>query len=288
MQKKILAVISLALLVLMAIVLSLQPAIAANRASDAPVPDVIDFKDVFIPPDAFVEHVVVIGANVTIAGAVSDEVVVINGNLTLLPTAQLEKRVFVLGGRFTEEAGAVVKRGIVNLEAASTNITSILLAALLVFLWGFVQLAATFALLVILPALSWGFRSRCSQLAVVCQSACGKAVVLGLLSGLAFLLLESLLIVSVIGMPLALFMGLFFLLTAIFGASGVCLAIGGRLAAKTGEFDKPAWLQTLYGTAFVSLIANIPFLGPLFLAFILLLGIGLVSLAFMQKADDLL
>lgn len=287
MQKIFWVTVSLALLVLTAIALPLQPAIAANGPSDAPVPDIIGFKNVFIPQDAFVEHVVIIGGNVTIGGTVSDEVVVINGNLTLLPTAQLEKRAFVLGGHFTEEAGAVVKKGIVNLEAGSTNTTSILLAALLVFLCGFIQLIATFALVIILPAQSWGFRSRCQQLALVCQSSCGKAVTLGLLSGLAFLLLESLLIVSIVGMPLALFIGLFFLLTAIFGASGVCLAIGGRLAAKTGEFNKPAWLQTLYGTIVVALVANIPFLGPLFLGFILLLGVGLVSLAFLQEADAL-
>lgn len=288
MLKKFLAAISLVLLVLMGIALLLQPAIAANKPSDIQVPDVIDFKNVFIPRDAVVEHVVVVGGNVTIAGTVIDEVVVINGNLTLLPTAQLEKRVFVLGGRFGEESGAIVKKGIVNLEAGSTNITSILLAALLIFLWGFIQLAATFALLIILPALSWGLRSRCRQLELVCQAACGKAVALGLLSGLAFLLLESLLIVSIVGMPLAIFMGVFFLLIATFGASGVCLAIGGRLAAKTGEFDKPAWLQTLYGAIVVALVANIPFLGPLFLSFILLLGVGVVSLAFMRKPDDLL
>lgn len=285
MEKK-LVIVSLALLLLMGVVLPLHPAIAANQPSAPPVPDVIDFKDVFIPPDAFVEHVVVVGGNVTIAGTVSDEVVVINGNLTLLPTAQLEKRAFVLGGHFTEEAGAAVKKGIVNLEASSSNITSILLAALLVLLWGFVQLAVTFTLVIILPLLSWGFRSRCRQLELVCQFSCGKAVALGLLSGLAFLLLESLLIVSVIGMPLALLVSLFFLLTAVFGASGVCLAIGGRFAAKTGDFDKPIWLQTLYGTAVVALIANIPFLGPLFLAFILLLGVGLVSITFIKKADE--
>lgn len=285
MQKKFLAVISLAMLVLMAFALPLQSAVAGNRPSDASVPDVIDFKNVFIPPDAVVEHVVVVGGNVTIAGTVIDEVVVINGNLTLLPTAKLEKRVFVLGGRFTEEAGAVVKKGIVHLEAGTANITSILLAALLVFLWGFVQLTATFALVILLPALSWGFRSRCRQLELICRSACGRAVVLGLLSGVAFLLLESLLIVSIVGMPLALFIGLFFLLLAIFGASGVCLAIGGRLAAKTGEVDKPAWLQTLYGAIVVALVANIPFLGPLFLAFILLLGVGLVSMTIMDKAE---
>lgn len=285
MQKKFWAAVSLALMILTVITLPLQPASAANRLSADSAPDVIDFKDVFIPPNAFVEHVVVIGADVTIAGNVSDEVVVINGNLTLLPTAQLEKRVFVLGGRFTEEAGAVVKRGIVNLESGSNNITSILLAALLVFLWGFVQLTITFTLLMILPALSWGFRSRCQRLESVCQSSCGKAAAMGLLLGLAFLLLESLLMVSVIGLPLALVVGLFFLLTATFGASGVCLAIGGRLAAKAGEFDNPAWLKSLYGAAFVSLITNIPFIGPLFLAFILLLGVGLVSLALFQEAD---
>jgi len=285
MQKKFWAAVSLALMILTVITLPLQPASAANRLSADSAPDVIDFKDVFIPPNAFVEHVVVIGADVTIAGNVSDEVVVINGNLTLLPTAQLEKRVFVLGGRFTEEAGAVVKRGIVNLESGSNNITSILLAALLVFLWGFVQLTITFTLLMILPALSWVFRSRCQRLESVCQSSCGKAAAMGLLLGLAFLLLESLLMVSVIGLPLALVVGLFFLLTATFGASGVCLAIGGRLAAKAGEFDKPAWLKSLYGVAFVSLITNIPFIGPLFLAFILLLGVGLVSLALFQEAD---
>ena len=287
MRKIILAAVSLTLMVLIVSALSLQPAAAANQPLASSLPDVIDFKDVSIPPGAVAEHVVVIGANVTIGGNVSDEVVVINGNLTLLPTAQLEKRVFVLGGRFIEANGSVVKKGIVNLEASSNNITSILLAILLILLWGFVQLTITFTLLILLPALSWGFHSHCQRLKLVCQSSCGKAVVLGLLSGLAFLLLESLLMVSVIGLPLALFVGFFFLLTAIFGASGVCLAIGGRLAAKAGEFDRPPWVKTLYGTAFVSLITNIPFIGPLFLAFILLLGMGLVSLTLFQETDNL-
>lgn len=286
MQKKILVAISLTLLVLTVVALPLQPATAANRPPDPP--DIIDFKNVFIPQDATVEHVVVFGGNVTIAGKVTDEVVVINGNLSLLPTAQLEKRAFVLGGRLSEETGATVKKGIINIEASSTNITSILLAAMLIFLWGFIQLTVTFALLIILPAMSRVFQSRCRQLEWVCRSVCGKAMALGLLSGLAFLILESILIVSIVGMPLAFFLGLCFLLLAIFGASGVCLAIGSRLVAKTGEFDKPTWLQTFYGAVVVALAANIPFIGPLIFSFVLLLGVGLVSLALFQKPDDLL
>ena len=266
------------------ITLPLPAAAATNQPSDPP--DVIEFKNVFIPQNAVFEHVVVIGGNVTIAGTVVDEVVVINGDLTLLPSAQLEKRVFVLGGRFTEEAGAVVKKGIINIEATSTNITSILLAVLLLMLWGFIQLTITFALLIILPALSWCFRSRCRHLELVCKATCGKAIVLGLLAGLAFLLMESLLFVSVVGMPIAIFVGFLFLVVAVFGTSGVCMAIGGRVVAKTGEFDKPAWLKTLYGAIAVSAAINTPFLGPLIFVFVLLLGVGLVSLAIFQKADD--
>ena len=286
MQKKILAAISLALLAFAVIALPLQPAAAANQPPSPP--DIIDFKNVFIPQEATVEHVVVFGGSVTIAGKVTDEVVVINGNLNLLPTAQLEKRAFVLGGHLSEELGATVKKGIINLEASSTNITSILLAAMLMFLWGFIQLSVTFAFLIILPTLSQFFQSRCRHLERVCRSACGKAIALGLLSGLAFLLLESLLIVSVVGIPFAFILGLCFILVAIFGASGVCLAIGGKIVSKMGEFDKPLWLQTLYGAIVVALVTNIPFIGPLIFSFVLLLGIGLVSLALFQKSDDLL
>ena len=111
---------------------------------------------------------------------------------------------------------------------------------------------------------------------------------MGLLSGLAFLLLESLLIVSVVGIPFAFILGICFILAAIFGTSGVCLTIGGKIVSKMGEFDKPHWLQTLYGAIVVALVANIPFIGPLIFSFVLLLGIGLVSLALFQKPDDLL
>lgn len=286
MHKKILAAIGLALLVITVVALPLQPVTAANRLPDPP--DIVDFKNVFIPSDATVEHVIVFGGNVTIAGKVTDEVVVVNGNLNLLPSAQLEKRAFVIGGRLSEEAGATVKKGIINLEASSTNITSILLASLLILLWGFIQLTITFALLIIIPTLSWVFQARCRHFEWICRSACGKAVTLGLLSGLAFLLLESLLIVSVVGIPFAFILGLCFILVAIFGTSGVCLAIGGKIVSKMGEFDKPLWLQTLYGAIVVALAANIPFIGPLIFSFVLLLGIGLVSLALFQKPDDLL
>lgn len=288
MKKKVLIIVILMLALFIGITLALQTTAAASQSSPASVPDVIDFKNVFIPQATVVDHVVVIGGNVTIGGTITDEVVVINGNLTLLSTAQLEKRVFVLGGHLNKEDGAIIKKGVINLEASSSNTASILSAALLLLLFGFVQLAVTFALLLILPALSYGFRVQCQQLARVCQLAGGKAAALGFLSGLAFVLLESLLVVSVVGIPLAFLVGIFFLLTAIFGASSVCQAIGEWLAAKTGEFDRPIWQQTLYGAAFVSLAANIPFLGPLFLGFILLLGVGVVGFSFFQDLNDFL
>ena len=285
MKKILLVVVSLALLLLIGLSLALHSATSASHSS--PSPDIIDFKNVYIPQATAVDHVVVIGGDVTIGGEVTDEVIVINGNLTLLSTAQLNKHVFILGGHLTKDSGAVIKEGVVNLEATSSNVASILLAILLLLLLGFMQLVVTFALLLILPVLSWAFHSRCRQLAGLCQSAGGKAAALGVLSGLAFVLFASLLILSVVGMPLALFVGLAFLIIAIWGASGVCLAIGEWFAGKTGEYDQPAWLQTLYGATIVALTVNIPFLGPLFLGFILLLGVGVVSMSILKDPDKL-
>ena len=108
---------------------------------------------------------------------------------------------------------------------------------------------------------------------------------MGLLLGLAFLLLEMLLVISVVGIPLALLTGLVFMLAATFGVSGVCQALGGKLAAKVGDSGKPAWIQAFYGALAIVLIANIPFLGPVFLVFILLLGAGLLALTITQKSD---
>ncbi len=284
MKKVFLFFIILSLALFIGLSLALHSATTASHSS--PSPDIIDFKDVFIPHATVVDHVVVIGGDVTIGGEVTDEVVVINGNLTLLSSAKLDKHVFILGGHLTKEADAVIKEGVVNLEATSSNIASIMLAVLLLLLFGFMQLVVTVALLLILPALSWGFRSRCWQLAEICQSAGGKAATLGMLSGLAFVLLVSLLILSVVGLPLAFLVGMSFLIIAIFGASGVCLSIGEWIAGKTGEFDRPAWLQTLYGATVVALTVNIPFIGPLFLGFILLLGVGVVSLSFLKEPNN--
>lgn len=282
-MKKILVGISLLLMVFTANTISVKAANVANEESSPP--DIIEFNNLFIPEEAIVEHVVVFGGSVTIAGKVTDEVVVINGNLNLLPTAQLEKRAFVLGGHLNEETGAAVKKGIINFEAGSSNTNSILLAFFLTIFWGLIQLTITFALLIILPVLSWLFRPWCQQVELECHSRCGKAVALGLLAGLAFLLMECLLVVSVVGMPFVFLIGLGFLLIAIFGTSSICMSIGRKIAVMMGGVEKPMWLQTSYGAIVIALVVNLPFVGPLMFFFLLLLGVGLVSLALFQKPD---
>lgn len=288
MKKAFLLTSIIALFMLTIFAMTAQTAaFAADRPSEQRGPDVIGFNQVFIPPDALVDHVVIIGSDATIAGTVTNEVLVINGTLTLLPTAKLEKRAFILGGHFIGADGAVVKKGIVNLETGSANMTSLFLTALLMLFWGFVKIVISIILVIILPILSWSFPVRCQRLAAVCRADSGKAAALGVLVGLAFLLLEMLLLISIVGIPLALLLGLLFVLVAIFGVSGVCQAVGGKLAAKMGESDKPAWIQAFYGILAIVLIANIPFLGPMFLLFILLLGIGVLALTFTQKSNTM-
>jgi hypothetical protein len=248
--------------------------------------DVVEWKDVVIPHNTVVENVVVMGGNVTIAGTVKDEVVVINGNLTLQKTAQLWQRATVIGGHINREDGSVVREGIINIGPASTNIMGILLAGLLVILMEFVQLVLTAALVVIPPVLSWLFPRQCAQLLTVCERNVFKNVVLGVLCSIAFLIIEALMVLSIIGFPLAIFLGLLFIAVMLFGLNGLCAAIGARIAARIDARDKPLLIQNLYGSTALALMINIPFAGFLVLLLAMLFGIGSVLLLLLKKRKN--
>ncbi|WP_425058153.1 hypothetical protein SCACP_28010 [Sporomusa carbonis] len=260
-----------------------QPAFAKPFFHGSGLRDVVKLEDVIIPQGDMVDNVVVMGGNVTIAGAVKDEVVVINGDLTLQQTAQLNERAFVIGGQIIREEGAVVRKGFVNVGPGFANLTSILLAGAIVLLLGFVTLAVAAVLVVIPPILAWYFPKKNSQLQTICERYFLKNMKLGILSSIAFFIIEALLVISIIGLPLALLLGALFLAAAILGVSGLCTSIGTRIAARIGSADKPILIQTLYGSVAVALIANIPFVGLLALLFVVLFGIGAVAIDMFGK-----
>jgi hypothetical protein len=287
MNKRI--VVSCLLIILAAILFwtHYPPALTMEFQNGVMVKDIVEWKDVVIPKDAVVDNVVVIGGNVTIAGAVKDEVVVINGNLTLQKTAQLSKRAFVIDGQIIQEDGAVVKRSFVNIRPDSANLMSLFFAGSMVLLLEFIKLAATVMIVIIPPIIVWSFQKKSSGLQLVCERYFLKNIALGVLSSFAFLIIETLLIISVVGIPLAIFLAILFLAAMILGVSGLCMTIGVRIAARIGLTDKPIFIQVLCGSTAVALFINIPFAGIFVLLVAKVFGIGAVVMSLGGRVSKL-
>lgn len=284
MNKKVVA--SCVVIVLAAILFwAPYPVLTTEFQNGVMVKDIVEWKDVVIPQDVVVDNVVVIGGNVTIAGTVKDEVVVINGNLTLQKTAQLGKRAFVIDGRILQEEGAVVRKSFVNIRPDSANLASLFFASSMVLLLEFIRLAAGVSIVIIPPILVWSFQKKSSGLRMVCERYFFKNITLGVLSSFAFLIIETLLIISVIGIPLAILVGVLFLLAMILGVSGLCMTIGVRIADRIGLIEKPIFIQVLCGSTAVALIVSIPFAGLLVLLVAMLFGIGAVVMSLCRRGD---
>lgn len=278
------------LLIILAAILFWAPypaALTMEFQNGVMVKDIVEWKDVVIPQDTVVDNVVVIGGNVTIAGTVKDEVVVINGNLTLQKTAQLSKRAFVIDGRIIQEEGAVVRKSFVNIRPDSANLTSLFFAGSMVLLLEFIKLAVSVFIVIIPPILVWSFQNKSSRLRLVCERYFSKNITLGVLSSVAFLIIETLLIISIVGIPLAILLGVLFLVVTILGVSGLCMTIGVRIAARIGLIEKPIFIQVLCGSTAVALLINIPFAGILVLLVAMLFGIGAVVMNLCRRGDNL-
>lgn len=287
MNKK--AVLSLLLIILAGILFwtSHPAALTMGFQNGVMVKDIVEWKDVVVPRDAIVDNVVVIGGNATIAGTVKDEVVVINGDLTLQKTAQLGKRAFVIDGRIIQEEGAIVRKSFVNIRPDSANLLSLFFAGSMVLLVEFIKLAVSVFIVTIPPILMWSSQEKGNGLRIICERYFSKNIVLGVLSSIAFFIIETLLIISIVGIPLAILLGVLFLVATILGVSGLCMSIGLRIAARVGLTEKPPFIQVLYGSAALGLIINIPFAGILVLLAAILFGLGAMVMRLGRHGDNL-
>jgi hypothetical protein len=173
----------------------------------------------------------------------------------------------------------VVKKSFINIRPDSANLTSLFFAGSMVLLLEFMKLAGSVFIVVIPPVLVWGGKKHSNRFRMVCERYFLKNIGLGALSSLAFLIIETLLIISVVGIPLAILFGMLLVMAIIVGMSGLCMTIGIRIAARVGFIDQPIFTQVLCGSTAIALIVNIPFIGILVLLVTMLFGLGAVMMS---------
>jgi hypothetical protein len=236
-------------------------------------------KTMIIFENQKVDNVFLYGKDGIISGEVTDEVVVINGNLTLTNTARIKDRIFLLGGELTQEPGAQVGKGIFHISLANENLNSLLLG---VGAFIFIELMKLFLALFILSASlisAFLFKTRVNQTKVILQKSFIKTGLLGLLATLGLGLILVALTVTIIGIPIAVLLGIMLIFLLPIGLGALSLIVGELLLTGIAWGNK-SFYQVLTGSLFIAALLNFPLLGVFWgiVIFVLALGSLAVSL----------
>lgn len=232
-----------------------------------------EHQDMTVVSDQTVEDVVVIGGNVTVAGTVSNSVVVVNGDVHLLDTARVKGAIVVIGGTLRQEEGADVTNDVVNIAFDNATLNSLVIGSGLMIGYGAVKLAASL-LMLILPVLSVliGKRRTAAFTDRYRQASQGKLFAAGFFTGLLLIAVSALLLISIAGIPLILFVALLVLASLTLGLTVVSQAFGEQIR---GTVDKPEWIRAGAGALILVSAMNIPFIGMCIFLALLLFSLGI-------------
>lgn len=229
-----------------------------------------------------VENVFLYGEDGIISGVVTDEVVVINGNLTLTKTARVKDTVFLVGGKLIQEPGAEVGKGIFHFNFANENLNSLLLG---VSAFGLIELAKLFlALLIFLVSLASLFvlKNRVRKAKTMLQAKMLKVGLLGLFATIGLGLVFIALTITIWGIPVVVLLGLVLLIFLPVGLGALSSIVGGLLLKSFAWGQKPFY-QVLIGSLFIVALLNFPVLGILWGVLMLIFAIGALASSFLPE-----
>lgn len=245
--------------------------------------NIVSFSDVTVQPDEHVKSVLVVGGNASIAGHVEDEVVVINGNAFLSPTATIKDHVIVLGGKIAAEDGAFVRKGYFQYSGDFFAISSLLTAGLIVAIIWFAQFIVTVALLLVPVLTAWLRPGLIEEFSQIIKDHKIKTLFLGILGIIAGLVIIAIFLLSVIGIPIALVLLFLMLVVMALGLGAVCTSIGDSISSYLNLKEQKKYFSVLAGSLLVALLFNIPLIGLLLLCLVAAVGLGGVLLKFFTK-----
>ncbi len=278
---------ALILTVASALTLASAPALARE-------PGVAIFGDVHVAKgEVHHEDVVCIGGKVTIDGTVEGEVVVVGGKLefngeaeqvvtvlsdaTFGPGANVNgQMVHVLGtlesspeARFGEspvDIGSRLPRGIQRMVSGG-------IIGLLVLL-RFIELLISGLIVLVIALL---VPERIERMSESFDERWPGSLGFGLLSCVAVVVLVIVLAVTLIGIPLAVLVGIGAKIIGLMGVTAILLLLGKKLGSQTGILqDQPSILgAVMLGFALVAIIRFIPIVGELVWLIFSILGLGL-------------
>ena len=245
------------------------------------IPEVTSAKSIFehqnttIPSGQTVNDVYVVGGDAEVQGHVTGIVVVINGNLHLTSTSNVEGLVLVVGGTVQQDSGAIVEDDVYDISLDNETQNSLLIGGGLILGIWVLQLAGSL-LMILIPVLIRvvGKQKSAAFIDRHQPESMGRLLYTGLLSGLILAAISVLLMVTVIGIPLLIIVVIALVLAFAMGMTVVSYRLGERFQWAQHRSD---WLKTLAGAAIIAAFANIPFLGWIVLVVVMILSLGICT-----------
>jgi hypothetical protein len=237
------------------------------------------FADVHVPPGTKVDgDVVAVFGSATVEGQVTGSVVAVFGSVKLMPGASVEQDAVAVGGVLDQAPGTIVKGETVSIGFLPLSFGAPTLAVLLLSI-------VTGWLLTMFMAwlLSLLFHDRMLRIGAAASRQSGASIFVGLLSAPMVVIAMLLLVVTVIGVPVAILLPIAYALMVWTGQLAATYLLGCKLMRRrAGEGSVLAPMAL--GSAFVALffVAGAALSGPpgivrTFALFFSLIGVLLVT-----------
>jgi hypothetical protein len=245
---------------------------------------IFEHQTTTIPANQTVDDVIVIGGDALVLGSVANSVVIVNGDVHLGSTSQVKGFVFVIGGKVQQDAGSVINGDVISISLDDTTQNSLLIGGGLVLGIWVIQLAGSLIMILIpLLMILFGKQRTTSFIEKHRFESMGKLIYTGLFSGMILIAVCLLLLLTVIGIPFILLIGLIIFVAFAFGMTTISYLIADRVQGTLGKAD---WIKATLGAFILTSSVNIPILGLLVLVVIFLFSFGVATIWFVEKVRN--
>ncbi len=229
-------------------------------------------KDLVIPYQEKIDHIVELGSDVTLSGSVQ-EIIVVGGNLHITKTAHVGELVLVIGGKITQEPGARVTDEVFHLSFDHQLANNLLITSSFLFGWWFFRLSFSLLLFTLPIIVALVMKHHMDPFVTKIRLEFKRLMWIGCATSLLILGIAFLLLISVIGIPILSILALIIILFSLISLTAMASMIGEQIILTRGQ---EKWLIVAVGSAIFASVINFPLIGV-----ILLLGIYWLSLGFM-------
>jgi len=219
------------------------------------------------------ETVITADTDVRIAGTVTEALIVINGNVYLESTAHVDL-VVALGGHVYNSAVEPPQTGVFEFNFNQSLMNQLLLGMALLFGVWLTRVILSLMAIIVLTVLGYLFKSRISKAKDLLSVSSLRLFGIGTGFTLIVLCFSFLLMLTVIGIPIAVVLLTLSLVAAILGLIPMIDYWGTKLLAQKVQ-EYPALTKGLIQTLLFVAITNLPLIGFIFLLIAGITGLGL-------------